>query len=796
MNKLFNIKNLSKKQGLIALSPLTFIVLSACGGSSGGGVSSSYNGFVIKGPLSNAKVFADYDNDGILDSDEPFAVTNQDGSYTLNASSDFSAIVVTTDSNTIDTSSGAVLAGVTLKAPKAAGVVSPTSTMVYESDLSVSEVAKVLGLPEDFDLDFNPFAEGVDQEKAAAVEKTSQMIMTTINAISGSAEGVGLSSIDAFKTAVEAIVEVVKEKVSTNLTVDLSNDSVLEEVQTKAVTAAVKRGADEANFISAVDQAVQTTKSVNQNIKNLENIFSDEAKDVLKTVSQVKQGAQNSAEQVVAVNTPQAEEVTRNISINSVAEDDIININELSVSGFKITGKALSEATVLVEFGSIKKTATASETGNWEVTISASDLSSAGIDQSSLPEKVSAILNPDSSKEETTSKQVTGSFTQPKATINAIGGDGVVNVAERDGKLAISGTSDAGTDGTIKIKLLDARDSSNITELTNYTSDINSDLTSNPIKISESGSWSYSLPATSNFPPGNFKIQVIPVDASGNEGNAVTSSTIPTDFDAPTVSLTNATANTTVSSNVTYTVNFDQAVNYFTTSSVNVTGGSVSSLTGNGKTYTLVVSPNSDSEGNITISIPEGGAKDSSSNSNEAFTNSDQKFDTKAPSVTTVTKIDGNGVVNGKVTGSMKFQADFSENGITNFDAADINFSSIQGNPSVSSTSDGTDSNGNPFDRFLVNYTPKDGIDANVTLTISGFNDTVNNAGVQSVTTFAVDTKGPTGQLNLPTGTFSLGQVLNFGMTYDETVAVSGGESISNIGYWWKNENGSNGQPF
>ena len=68
-----------------------------------------------------------------------------------------------------------------------------------ESNLSVTEVATALGLPEDFSLDFNPFDANADPNKAAIVEKTSQMVMTTINAISASAEGVGLSQVDAFK---------------------------------------------------------------------------------------------------------------------------------------------------------------------------------------------------------------------------------------------------------------------------------------------------------------------------------------------------------------------------------------------------------------------------------------------------------------------------------------------------------------------------------------------------------------------------------------------------------------------
>ena len=72
----------------------------------------SIHRFVVKGPLSNANVFADYDGDGIQDSNEPSVLTNSDGSYSLSAQNNFSSIVVTTADNTIDTSSGSILSGV------------------------------------------------------------------------------------------------------------------------------------------------------------------------------------------------------------------------------------------------------------------------------------------------------------------------------------------------------------------------------------------------------------------------------------------------------------------------------------------------------------------------------------------------------------------------------------------------------------------------------------------------------------------------------------------------------------
>ena len=186
-------------------------------------------------------MFADYNSNGIQDTDEPSVLTNSDGSYQLDASSSFSSVVVTTSDQTIDTFTGNVLDGIILKAPKGANVVSPTSTMVVESNLTVDEVASVLGLPQGFDLDFNPFSENADPTMAAAVEKTSQMVMTTLTAISSSGEGAGLSKTESFKTAIEAVVSIVKSNAENKNSIDLSNPAILEEIQTKNLSCSFER---------------------------------------------------------------------------------------------------------------------------------------------------------------------------------------------------------------------------------------------------------------------------------------------------------------------------------------------------------------------------------------------------------------------------------------------------------------------------------------------------------------------------------------------------------------------------
>ena len=124
------------------VSPLALIAFSACRSPYTGG--GAVGGAVVNGPLNSALVFLDYDFDGILDANEPSARTNQFGEYELTSTRDLYDLVAIADAQTVDTSSGATFAGITLKAPSGAGVISPTSTLMKEGDLTASEVAAVL----------------------------------------------------------------------------------------------------------------------------------------------------------------------------------------------------------------------------------------------------------------------------------------------------------------------------------------------------------------------------------------------------------------------------------------------------------------------------------------------------------------------------------------------------------------------------------------------------------------------------------------------------------------------------
>ena len=633
----------SKKKGKIKtvyLSPLGFVFLAACGGG-GGGTSGSvgetqetFSGFVIKGPLHNANIFADYDGDGVQDSGEPSAITAADGSYSLSALDSFAAMVVSTTDQTVDASSGSVVSGITLKAPKGSSVVSPTSTVVVESNLTVEEVAEALGLPEDFTLDFNPFDANADPVKAAAVEKTSQMVMVTINAVSASAEGVGLSQVEAFKTAIGAIVDVVKTNVATKSTVDFADDSILEQVQTKAKEIAVEKGADGVAMHRAVDAAIETTKSVNKNIKSVEDIFSEEAKEVFKTAANVRSETKEAS---LAINQSYSAELqgvfAPKLTITTLAKDGIINIAE-KTNGFKVTGTAIEKSTVTVSFGSVTRKVTLGEKEKiWEVNFNFTSDELTKLNSGDYPTeiKVTSVDENNSNKIEI-NEEIKIDNSKPTINLNALPGDGKVNIPKRDDGLEISGKSDAGIGQLIKVTLLDASDDSELTAFGTHET-----------RVGEFGNWSLKLP-TANFPSASFKIKVVAENEVGNT-NEVVSEAIPVDFNAPTATITDNISGT-ATGNITYTVAFNENVSFFSSADLTITNGSVSSVSGVGKNYTVVVTPSAGAEGTaakgngVIFAInTTGGGRDSSGN-HLAATQTIQDFDTKGPTVSSISVVE------------------------------------------------------------------------------------------------------------------------------------------------------------
>ena len=202
-----------KSHGGTATLSLLAIGLTGCGGggSTATTSTSTLGGSAVKGPLSNALVFVDLDGDERLDDGEVSTTTNADGSYTL-SSTDASKldgqIVVQTTENTVDTSSGEVLSGLTLTAPEGSQIVSPLTTLInnaigeklstetdaqYQARIEAEEadLRDDLGLPTDIDLiTFNPF-DTDDLAAAKAVEIVAQQVTAIVNTIAKAVEAAG-----------------------------------------------------------------------------------------------------------------------------------------------------------------------------------------------------------------------------------------------------------------------------------------------------------------------------------------------------------------------------------------------------------------------------------------------------------------------------------------------------------------------------------------------------------------------------------------------------------------------------
>ena len=235
-------------------SPIYVLALFGCGGggegSSGDTLSSSLArvfGTVVKGPLQNATVFLDANNNGVQDFypanpelDEQSTITAADGTFEFTQGNQGFSLVVLTDANTVDLSSGKSIGNVTLKAAAGSSVVTPITTMAVETGLTSDQIAKALGLPETVSYSsFNPYAAGVDNNVAVAVENVGHKIISTIttfaNVLKSNSE---LTQEAALSKATDAMTVLIQDTSLGSGVVDLSTAAGVATYTNKLETAA------------------------------------------------------------------------------------------------------------------------------------------------------------------------------------------------------------------------------------------------------------------------------------------------------------------------------------------------------------------------------------------------------------------------------------------------------------------------------------------------------------------------------------------------------------------------------
>ena len=221
--------------------------------------STTLSGAVVKGPLSGALVYADSDGDGIGDGSP--ITTGPDGSYTISAANANATIIAMSGPNTVDTSSGEPLTGITLKAPAGSTVVTPATTILEaQPEIEPAQLAIALGIPTTAAdgtpidiMSFNPYAADADPAAALAAEKAAQQVMVTIKAVSAAAEGAGMSVEDAFEQAMASVAEVVSVEAEK---IDVS--SIASIASAEATMATTKVDFSDSTLLEAVSTAVQT----------------------------------------------------------------------------------------------------------------------------------------------------------------------------------------------------------------------------------------------------------------------------------------------------------------------------------------------------------------------------------------------------------------------------------------------------------------------------------------------------------------------------------------------------------
>ena len=149
-------------------------------------------------------------------------------------------------------------------------------------------------------------------------------------------------------------------------------------------------------------------------------------------------------------------------------------------------------------------------------------------------------------------------------------------------------------------------------------------------------------------------------DAHGHGNTASAAYTVSVDLAGPSAAVSGPS--TTQSGAFTVTVTFSEAVTGFEQADLSVTGGSATSLSGSGSSYTAAILPAA--SGAVTVSVPADAADDAAGHGNTASAPFTVSVDLSGPAVA----ITGPSGVQG---GSFDVQITFSE-AVTGFEAGDL----------------------------------------------------------------------------------------------------------------------------
>lgn len=208
-------------------------------------------------------------------------------------------------------------------------------------------------------------------------------------------------------------------------------------------------------------------------------------------------------------------ETSRNVTVDTVAPaapiislvsgDDRINAAEKS-AGVTISGSAEANATVTLTWGSTTRSAVVNGTGNWSMTLNSSEIPNDGVAPTLSVSQRDVAGNVGAARTRTVTVDTQGPNPPVIATVSA---GTVVNAAERDLGVTITGTTDAAS--TVSVTWGGTTRAATVTGT----------------------SWTVTFPNTSIPADGSTSITAIATDVAGNPSAASTPTNVVVDTTAP-----------------------------------------------------------------------------------------------------------------------------------------------------------------------------------------------------------------------------------------------------------------------
>lgn len=279
--------NSKKKKPFTASRPigpslLSTLVLVACNDETSGVTDEvTWSGVALKGPLDDFRVFIDGNGNGIFDAGEAFGISQENGTFSLQAPIG-ETLQGEVTATTTDSASGRVLTGFFAAAPAGAAVISPMTTVLAQTGLSESELRQALGLSIDLLRD-NPFdAAQISTAAARDAEHVSQQLANITRALTGLGEGAGLEVRPAFDIAATALNTVLVQHVAenSNSQIDLWGDATIGAIMTAYRAGLAAAGQSTTVFDALRAETDGAIDLINQRILAVGSLTSVEARAV------------------------------------------------------------------------------------------------------------------------------------------------------------------------------------------------------------------------------------------------------------------------------------------------------------------------------------------------------------------------------------------------------------------------------------------------------------------------------------------------------------------------------------